>query len=148
MHSLIRVYRMFLQGESKNPGRRLGCMRKAGDGHGIEQVGDTEATQHIEQPRIEVGDDAQFEPPLFQFLQNAHRLRIEPPPLRTVEGMKDLLEIVIEPLEHPDTVKYVMDDVEPPESFALLDLGWIAHREHRRRSLMESALERFLHGGE
>src|SRR5438105_8735046 len=121
MRSLIRVYRMFLQGQSKNRGRGLGCMRKARDGHCIEQVGDTEATQHIEQPRIEVGDNAQFEPPLFQFLENAHRLRIEPPPLRTVERVKDLLEIVFEPLEHPDTIKNVMDDVEPPESFALLD---------------------------
>src|SRR5437867_6622524 len=148
MRSLIRVYRMFLQSESKNRGRGLGCMRKAGDGHGIEQVGDTETTQHIEQPRIEVGDDAQFVPTLFQFLENTQRLRIEPPPLRIVEGVKDLLEIVIEPLEYPDAVKHVMDDVEPPESFATLDLGWVAHREDRRRSLMESALERFLHGGE
>ena len=123
-------------------------MRKAGDGHCIEQVGDTEATQHIEQPRIEVGDDAQFEPPLFQFLEDAHRLRIEPPSFRTVESVKDLLEIVIEPLQHPDTVKHVMDDVEPPESFAPLDLGWVAHCKDRRRSLMEGALERFLHSSQ
>src|SRR5213594_2739045 len=100
MGRLFRIYRVFLQGMAENLGSRLGRMCKAGDGHRFEQVGEAEASQHIKQPCIEVGDDAQFEPMLFQFLENTQRLRVEHPPFRTVEGMKDLLEILIEPLDH------------------------------------------------
>ena len=47
------------------------------------------------------------------------------PGTRIFKYLKDLLEEFIKPLEHPDAIKHVVYDVEPPEPFTLLQFDRI-----------------------
>ena len=56
--------------------------------------------------------------------------------------MKDLFEVIIEPIEHPDAVKHIVHDVEPPQPLTPFDLSRVADGKDRRRSLTERTPER------
>jgi hypothetical protein len=54
-----------------------------------------------------------------------------------LKGVKDLIEELVESLEHTHSVEDMMHDVEPPESFALFELRRVGHGKHRRGSFVE-----------
>ena len=101
-------------------------MGQCGDRHRIKQFRQTEPAQDSKETRVEIRDNTEFHALFLQALQNGQRFRIEVPVRRALEGVKHLIKIFIKSLKHPHSIEDVMDDIEPPEPFAALDVAWIA----------------------
>jgi len=63
------------------------------------------------------------------------------PGARIFKHLKNLLEEVIEALEHPDAIKHVVHNVEPPEPLALLQLDRIRCGKNRGRRIAKRTLK-------
>jgi hypothetical protein len=70
-------------------------------------------------------------------LSTVQGLRKQSPGLRLLESRKYLFEKLVEALEHADAIKHVVYDVEPPQSFRLLDRGRFCRGKDRRRRIAE-----------
>src|SRR4029078_8565235 len=69
------------------------------------------------------------------------RFRKQRPGARIFKHLKDLLEKFIEALEHPDAIKHVVHNVEPPESLAFLQLYRIRCGKNRGRRIAKRTLK-------
>ena len=50
-------------------------MGQTGDGNRVEEIGDAQSSQDVEQPRVKIGDDAQFESETSQLSERRHHVR-------------------------------------------------------------------------
>src|SRR6478672_7608933 len=142
MHRLPRLDGMLLERQLKNLGRRLRRMGQTGDGDGVEEIGDAQSPQDVEQPRVKIGDDAQFKSQASELSERRQHVRKQLPGNGISEHVEHMLEEFIEALEQTDTIKDIMHDIEPPQPFALFDLGGFCGRKDRRRRIVKGSSER------
>src|SRR6476660_8357563 len=87
------------------------------------------------------GNGPKHEPLFPQLGQHRMRVRKQRPGTRIFKDLKDLLKEVVEALEHPDAIKHIVHNVEPPEPLALLQLDRIRCGKNRGRRIAKSTLK-------
>src|SRR5215510_491193 len=90
------------------------------DVKGIEEMIETASPQHVIQPRVEVGDDAQPESPAFQFRQRRRDVRVNAPEFATAKPLEDFVKELVEPRKRAETGEDRFHEIAPP---ALLKPG-------------------------
>src|SRR5262245_58087102 len=90
------------------------------DANGIEEMIESAGPQHVIQPRVEVGYDAQPESPAFQICQRRRDVVVNAPELATAKPLEDFVKELAEPRKRAETCEDRFHETAPP---ALLKLG-------------------------
>src|SRR5262245_49753946 len=114
--------------------------------NGIEEVIESASPQHVIQPRVEVGDDAQFLSPSFQFRQSRRDVVINAPEFMTAKPLEDFVEEFFEARKQAEAVEDRSHYIAPP-AFLKLDQRRFRRpdRKSQRRLSPKRSLEVSLH---
>src|SRR3989441_275680 len=123
---------------------RFGGAGETRDRHALEETVDAQTNEDLIESRVKVRHDAEFDFPRLQAGKGRHGVLVQFPGVRPSKIGKHLVEVLVEPLEHPCPVEDVVYNVEPPEPLACLNLLRVLHGEHGRRGGLERLNESLL----
>ena len=92
----------------------------AGERDCVKKASDTEAVHYRIDAAIEVRNDAKLEVAALQFFENFKSFGKKDPALSVSKLLINLIEELIEVLDHPDVVENTMHNVLPP-AFLIVD---------------------------